>query len=121
MPEQGVVMTTVTWGTNMTEKAMALPLGTARTVRDEFFRATFAGVDWVEGLSQSYFKIVREMLQRVDKLSQETFDGLDSMAGSVSRVIRGSGEAAGEMVSKTAASLTGTNERSPKAMAGASA
>jgi len=117
MTEQGVLMTTVTWGSNLTEKAMGVPLGAARAVRDEVFRATFSGVDWLEGINQSTFKVVREVLKRVDKLSQEAVDGLDSVAGSVSKVVRGSGEAAGEMVSRTAASLAGTKEPPHKAMA----
>jgi len=117
MAEQGVLMTTVTFGANLTEKAMGVPLGAARAVRDEVFRATFAAVDWVEGVNQSSFKIVREMLKRVDALSKEAVDGLDAMAGSMARVVRGSGEAAGEMVSKTAASLTGTKEPSAKQIA----
>jgi hypothetical protein len=115
MAEHGVLMTTVTLGSNLTEKAMAVPLGAARTTRDEIFRATFAGVDWVEGINQSSFKIVRETLQRMDKLSQEAVDGVEAVASSVSRVIRGSGEAAGELVAKTAAALAGTKETSPRA------
>ena len=114
MAEQGVLMATMTCGANLTEKAMAVPLGAARAIRDEVFRATSAGVDFVEGINQSSFKIVREMLKRVDRLSLEAVDGLDSVAASVSRVIRGSSEAAGEMVSRTAASLAGMNEPSPK-------
>ena len=115
MAEQGVVMTMVTSGANLTEKAMAVPLGTTKVIRDEVFGATFAGLDWVEGMNQSSFKIVREMLQRMNKLSQEAVAGLDAVAGSVARVVRGSSEAAGEMVSRTAASLTGMNEVSQKA------
>ncbi len=106
MAEQNVFMTAMTYGANLTEKAVGVPLVTARAIRDEFFRATFAYIDWLEGLNQSPFKVAREALKGVDKLSHEALDSLDAMAGSVVRVLRGSGEAAGEMVSKTAASLT---------------
>jgi hypothetical protein len=118
--EAGVFMTVLGSGANLSEKAMGVPLGVTRTIRDELFRATFAGVDWVEGVQQSSFKVLREMLQRMDKLSQEAVDGLDAVTGAVSRTIRGSGEAAGMMVSRTAASLTGTKEPS-QAMPAASA
>ncbi|HTP28782.1 MAG TPA: hypothetical protein VMK12_24370 [Anaeromyxobacteraceae bacterium] len=121
MTEQGVLMTTVVWGANLTEKAIGVPLGAVRAIRDEAFHATFAGVDFAEAVSLSSFKILRETLQRVDKLSQEMVDGLDLVAASVTRVIRGSGEAAGEMVLKTTASITGTRETTPKAAAMASA
>ncbi len=146
--EAGVFMTMVSAGANLTEKAMGVPLGVARTIRDELFRATYAGVDWVEGINQSSFKVmgggvnwveginqssfkvVREMLQRIDKLSQEAVEGLESVTGAVSRVIRGSGEAASEMVaqtaeaaskmvSRTASSLAGTKELSPPVTASA--
>ncbi len=113
--EGGVFMTTVTWGANLAEKGMAGPLGVGRTIRDELFRATYAGVDWVEGTNQSAFKVARELIQRMDKLSVEALQGAESLASAVSRAIRGSGEAAGEMVSKTAASLVGTKESSTKA------
>ena len=136
----------VSSGANLTEKAMGVPLGVARTIHDELFRASNAGMDWVEGINQSWFKamgagvdwaaginqssfkVVREMLQRIDKLSLEAVESLESVTGAVTRVIRGSGEAASEMVaqtaqaasavvSRTAASLTGAKEPSPRATA----
>ena len=113
MADQGVVKTTVTWGADLTEKAMGVPLGVARTIRDEMFRAASAGVDWAEGINQSSFKVVREMLQRMDKLSKEAVDGLESLASTASRVIRGSGE--GEVVPKAAAAEAETQESSPEA------
>ncbi len=113
--EGSVLTTTVTWGANLAEKALASPAAVSRMVRDELFRATYAGIDWIEGINQSSFKVVREVIQRGDKLSQEAVDGLESVASAVARVIRGSGDAAGEMVSKTAASLVGTKEPSTKA------
>ncbi|OFX23910.1 MAG: hypothetical protein A2V77_08895 [Anaeromyxobacter sp. RBG_16_69_14] len=92
MADQGVVKTTVTWAANLTEKAMGVPLGAARTIRDEAFRAASAGVDWAEGINQASFRVAREMLQRMDKLSRDAVDGLESAAGAASRSIRGSGE-----------------------------
>ena len=59
--EAGVFMTMVSAGTNLTEKTIELPLGVARMVRDEAFRATYAGVDWLEGLDRSTFEIARQM------------------------------------------------------------
>jgi hypothetical protein len=91
MADQGVLMTTMTWGANLTETAMAIPVSTVRTIRDEVLRVTFAGVDWAEGVNQSAFKVLREMLKRVDRLSQEGVDGFDAVTGAISRVIRGSG------------------------------
>ncbi len=108
MADQGVVKTTVTWAANLTEKAMGAPLGAARTIREEVFRAASAGVDWVEGVNQASFKVVREMLQRMDKLSREAVDGLESATSAASRAIRGSGE--GETVA--AAGTKGSSEGS---------
>jgi len=115
--EGGMFRTMVMSGTNLTEKAMGVPVGVSRIVRDEVSHTVNAQVDWLEGVSQSSFKVVREMLQRIDKLSEEAVDGLESLTIAVSKLIRGSGEAASEMVSRTAVSLTGTGtkESSPKA------
>ncbi len=92
MADQGVVKTTATWAANLTEKAMGVPLGAARTIRDEAFRAASAGVDWAEGINQASFRVAREMLQRMDKLSRDAVDGLESAASAASKAIRGSGE-----------------------------
>ena len=142
----GVFTAMVSSGANLTEKAMDVPLGVARTIRDELFRATYAGVDWVEGIhqsslkavsggvewvvgvNQSSFKVVREMLQRMDKLFQGAVEGLDSVAAAVTRVVRGSGETASDlvaqtadatsqMISRTAVTLTAATRHSPAAMA----
>jgi len=109
--EGGVFRTMVLSGANLTEKAMGVPVGVTRTVRDEVSRAVHAQVDWLEGVSQSSFKVMREMLQRIDNFSEEAVDGLESVTIAVSKVVRGSGEAASEMVSRTAASLTGTGAK----------
>ncbi len=116
--EVGVIMTMVSSGANLTEKAMGVPLGVARTIRDELFQATNAGVDWAEGINQSSFKVVREMVQRIDKLSQEAVDGLESVMGAVTRVIRGSGEAASEMVTQTAEAASKMVSRTASTQAG---
>jgi hypothetical protein len=93
--------------TNLLEKALALPVGVARMSRDEVFRAVYAGIDWVEGLNQSSFKIVREAVRQVDQLSRLAMDDVDSLVGTFAKAVRGSGETAGELVSKTAVSLMG--------------
>ncbi len=113
--EAGVLMTVVTSGADLTDKAVGGTFDVARTVRAELFRATSAGIDWVEGTQQSSFRIVREAVMRVDKLSQGMVEGLEAVAMAVSRAIRGSGEAAGEMVSRTAESLVGKKASSSKA------
>jgi hypothetical protein len=97
----------VAWATNLVEKAMGIPVGVARMSRDEVFRAAYAGIDWVEGLNQSSFKIVRETLRQVDQLSRQAIEDFEALVGTLAKAIRGSGEAAGAMVSKTAVSLMG--------------
>jgi hypothetical protein len=110
----GVFMTLISSGANLTEKAVAVPLGFIKTVRDEVFGTASASVDWVEGLSQSSFRIAREILNRVDHLSLAAVEGLDSVVDSFTRAVRESGVATGEMVSKTAASLAQASEPAPK-------
>ncbi len=113
--EAGVLMTMVTSSANLTEKAIGASFDVLKSLRGELFRATNAGIDWIEGMQQSSFRVAREVVIRVDKLSQETVEGLESVAMSVSRAIRGSGEAASEMVSRTAESLVGKRASSAKA------
>ncbi len=113
--EAGVFVTMVTSSADLAEKAVGGSFSVLMTGRDELFRATNAGIDWVEGTQQSSFRIAREAVLRVDKLSQEMVEGLESVAMAVSRAIRESGEAASEMVSRTAESLVGKRAPSAKA------
>jgi len=117
----GVFVAMVSSGTKLTERAMGIPLGVIRTVRDEAFRATYAGVDWIEGVNQSSFRVAREVLQRIDKLTQEAVTGLETVTGSLTNVIRGSGEAASEMIMESTVPLAGGKEPSKAATAAVSA
>jgi hypothetical protein len=83
--------------------------------RGELFRASGAGIDWIETVQQSAFKIVREAVLRVDGLSQEAVDGVESVSMAVMRTVRGSSEAIGDVVSRTAESLAGKSTVVPKA------
>ncbi len=115
MPEAGVIMTVVTSGSNLTEKVILGGFGVVKMVRGELIRATGAGIDWIESIHHSAFKIIREAVLRVDGLSQEAVDGLESVSMAVMRTVRGSGEAVGEVVSRTAESLAGKGAVTPKA------
>jgi hypothetical protein len=97
----------VAWAANLLERALAIPIGVARMSRDEVFRAVYAGIDWVEGLNQSSFKIARESVRQVDQLSRLAMEDLESLVGTFGKAIRGSSETAGDLVSKTAVSLMG--------------
>jgi hypothetical protein len=115
MTDRGVLMTAAARGAKLAEKAMEVPLGVARTVRESVFRATFAGVDGAERFTQSSLKVAREALQRADKLSQDAMRGLESAAASVSGALRGPSETAEEAVPKPAPSVL--EEAEPKASA----
>jgi hypothetical protein len=115
--EGGVLhVTAVDWAANVLEKSLGIPLGAGRLIRDEVFRATYAGIEWVEAINQSSFKVAREVVKRSDKLSLEAIDGFELVLNALSRIVRGSGEAAGEMVAKTAASVIGKKEPAAKAV-----
>ena len=107
MPEAGVILTVVTSGSNLTEKVISGGFDVVKTVRGELFRATGAGIDWIEAVQQSAFKIVREAVLRGDGLSQEAVGGAESVAMAIMRTIRGSAEAVGDVVSRTAESVAG--------------
>ena len=111
----GVLMTVVAVASDLTEQSLAGSLGIVRTLRGELFRAAHGAVDWVESLQQAPFKVVRAGLETADKLSSEAIGGVESIAMSVTRVIRGSGQAAGEMLSRTSESIVGASSRSAQA------
>jgi hypothetical protein len=109
--DAGVLMTVVSVASDLTEQGLKGSLGIVRTVRSEVFRATHGAVDWVESLQQVPFKVVRAAVETADKLSSDVIDGAESVAMSVTKVIRGSGQAAGEMVSRTTESIVGAGNR----------
>jgi phage-related protein len=109
--ESGVLMTVVTVAGDITEQGLKGSFGVARALRSELFRATQGAVDWVESVQQVPFKVVREAIQRADKLSSDAVDGVESVTMAVTSAVRGSGEAAGEMVSRTADALVGVKSR----------
>ena len=96
MADRGVLMTAVTRSAKLAEQAMAVPVGVTRTIRDEVFRVTFAGVDRVEEFNRSTLKVARDVLERADKLSLDAVRGLESAVGSLSKAIGKPCEPAGE-------------------------
>jgi hypothetical protein len=109
--EAGVLLTVVSVASDLTEQGVKGSLGIVRTVRSEVFRATHGAVDWVESLQQVPFKVVRAAIETADKLSSDAIDGAESVAISLTKVLRGSGQAAGELVSRTSESIVGAGSR----------
>jgi hypothetical protein len=113
--EEGVLMSVVKVGADLTERSVGGTFGVARAVQNELLRMTNGGIEWVESAQGSAFKIVREIIQRADGLTLGAIDGLEGITLAVARTIRGSGEAAGEAVSRTAETLVGKRAASSKA------
>ncbi len=114
-PEAGVLMTVVTSISTLLEKVTVGSFDVVKTVRGELFRVTGAGIDWLEGVQQATFKITREIVHRFDGLSREAVDGSESIASALVGTVRGSSEAVGKVVSRTAESLMGRRAVEPKA------
>ena len=110
MADRSVVMTWAARGGKLAEKAMGVPLGAAREIRERVFRATFAGVDGLERLNESSLKVAREALQRADKVSQDAIRAVEAAVASVSAAFPDSSEKPGEAVSKAAPSLVEAEE-----------
>ena len=115
VPEAGVLMTVMTSSSNLVEKVLAGGFDVVKLVRGEVFRATGAGVDWVEAVQHSAFKIVREAIQRSDILSRDAVEGMESVTSAVVRTVRGSTEALGDLACSTADMLVGKRAASAKA------
>jgi hypothetical protein len=97
----------VTAGFDLTERALQSSLELLDVTRRGLFRATLAGIDWVEAVQPSPNKIVRELLGHLDKLSEEAIGALGGTVLAVARTARASGERAGELVASTTAPLVG--------------
>ena len=108
-------MTVMTSSSNLVEKVLAGGFDVVKLVRGEVFRATGAGVDWVEAVQHAAFKIVREAIQRSDVLSRDAVEGIESVTSAVVRTVRGSTEALGDLACSTADMLVGKRAASAKA------
>lgn len=102
--------TTVARTAKLTEKVIAIPLGTARVASTEMFRTVYAGIDVVEAMSQSQFKVMRELVHRVENLNQELIEMVESLATVSTGKLREFGESAGAIVTRTAAVFTRKKE-----------
>ena len=115
LAEEGVIVAMVTSGSNLTEKAVEGSFDVVKAARGELFRATVTGIDWIETLQHSVFKIVREAVLRGDGVSLEAVAGAEWVTMAILKAIRGSGEAVGDVVSRTAESLAGKRAASTQA------
>ncbi len=105
--EEGVFMTMLNVGADLAEQGLMGSLGIARTLRGEVFHAALGAVEWVQAVEQLPFKVVRDSVQRADKLTLAGVDGAEAVALAFLRLVRGSGHAAGEIVTRTTESLVG--------------
>ncbi len=109
--DEGVFMTALNVGADLAEQGLMGTLGIARTLRGEVFHATQGAVDWAQAVEQMPFKVVRDAVQRADKLTLAALDGAEAVALAFLRLVRGSGHAAGEIVTRTTESLVGATKQ----------
>jgi hypothetical protein len=103
----GVLTSAIALGADTIERALQSSFETAEAVRRETFHVTYAAVELVDTVQQSVLKVVRESLGGLDKASALVTERLGGTVLAFARTIRGSGELAGEIVARTAESLTG--------------
>jgi hypothetical protein len=115
VPEAGVLVTIVTSSSNLIEKSAASGFDVVKMVRGELFRSAAAGIDWLEAMHHSAFKIVRETIRRLDVLSGDSVEGVESVTTAVICAIRGSSEAVGGLASTAAETLLGKRSSATKA------
>jgi hypothetical protein len=111
----GVFMSGVKLAADVVQGAVTGSFDVARAVRGEAFRLTNGLIDWTESVPTSAFKVAREIVTRLDDASRGTVDGMESVSLAVTGLLRVSGEAAGEMISRTTASIVGKKDGSHKA------
>ncbi|HTT72414.1 MAG TPA: hypothetical protein VMG32_14405 [Anaeromyxobacteraceae bacterium] len=107
------ITTAVTTGANLTEQAMLSALGIVRVAHGEVFHIAHGALGWLESVQAAPFKVVREVVGRSEKLTLDALNGVENVALSLSRTLRESGEAAGEVVSRTTEALVGKKAVKP--------
>jgi hypothetical protein len=106
----GMVIQGVDAGANVVQGAVTGTFGVAKAIRGEAFRLTNGLIDWAESVPASGFKIVRELVTRLDDVTRATVDGAESVSLAVTGLLRVSGEAAAEMISRTTATVAGKKD-----------
>jgi len=110
--EGGVVIQGVGVGADVVQGAVTGTFGVAKAIRGEAFRLTNGLVDFAESVPTSGFKIVRELVTRLDDVSRAAVDGVESVSLAVTGLLRVSGEAAADMIARTSATLAGKKDAS---------
>ncbi len=113
--DDGVFMMGVNLGAEVVQGAVTGTFGVAKAARGEAFRLTNGWIEWAESVQTSTFKVIREVVTRLDEATRGTVDGIESVSLAFTGLARVSGEAAGEMISRTAASIIGKKHASQKA------
>jgi hypothetical protein len=113
--DDGVFMASVNLGTDALHGTVSGVLEVAKTVRGETFRLTNSAIEWVESVQGALFRVVRVAVNRADEVTRGGLDGVESVSSAFTHLVRGSGEAAGEVIARTAASIVGKKDAAQKA------
>ena len=113
--DDGLFMSGVNLGADVVQGAVTGTFGVAKAIRSEAFRLTNSWIEWAESVQTSTFKVMREIVTRLDDGTRGTVDGIESVSMGFTGLVRMSGEAAGEMISRTTASIIGKKHASQKA------
>ena len=100
----GVFTSAVTLAPNLAEQSLKATVGMNRAIHSELFQLTKGALDWTESLVQLPFKIMREGVLYAEKMSAEMIGNLEGMGTAVVKAMRGSAQAANDVVSRIAES-----------------
>ncbi len=113
--DDGVFMSGVNLGADVVQGAVTGTFAVAKAIRVEAFQLTNGWIEWAESVQTSAFKVMHEFVTRLDDVTRGTVDGIESLSLAFTGLLRVSGETAGEMISRTTASIIGKKHASQKA------
>ena len=105
--ETGPVATFTTAIADAAEHAVGSALDLGRLLRKTTFQIANAGIDALEAAAHAAFKATRDAAARGDRLSLEATESVEAAARSLTRVLRGSSEAASDLAARASSAFAG--------------
>ena len=104
-PDDGVVRSFVTIGSDATESAIGAIFGSVEDVRGNALSRVRGVIDWVEANQQANIDLARRLTDRADELSRALLDGGRQALATVVTTSRNTGHGAAELASRSVTSL----------------
>jgi hypothetical protein len=107
---EGIVGSFVTQTAELAEKATMTSFGIVRDVQGEINQRILDTFTLIEGTQQGFFKLLRGINERADKLSDDLIDTLESLTVGTLRTMRDTSRGVTELATSLTTNLTRPRE-----------